>query len=546
MCLKTKDKELKSRNSRLMKTSSTAKSHLFDSKNDNKNPLTDKQRAREEYRIEYRFESKLESKADTDANHAIRLKERGYDIIGGGVVRRGVFSKVFSVVRQTDGQTMGCKAIQNREICESLSLFKEVKWEIIMTNATNSPRFMHLIRYFNAFIYDRKYAYILMEECPTGQSLQTRLSARADGFPEEEAAVYFRQIALAINYLHIQTIAHRNLKLDNVLIFKTPDGRDLLKVTDYCLNRVSKKSDRVVVYERDAKRIIYMSPQILKFYAKHLRKTIRERGIRGILTVMDEPLAPKEKYNEITYHYIEADDYTDQDLLTRFVDAYDIIGTYTRAKTGVLVHCAAGISRSATIVISYLMRELRMTFAQTMTLVRTGRPIISPNEGFQRQLSLYEWMGCRLDANDRRFRQYLLKMFVPSDCRQLSQYFERLLYVENSTANLQLGPKYVCKECGQKLFHEIHVLKNANADQIAGNHVCGRVFIEPQRWISELLQSNHSTQVVTIKCQKCAQPVATFVPQLQTNQCNCKHHANLNRLKIQMLDNKYAKSQSNQ
>ncbi|CAG2105500.1 unnamed protein product [Medioppia subpectinata] len=282
------------------------------------------------------------------------------------------------------------------------------------------------------------------------------------------------------------------------------------------------------------------------FEATQDRQGLRERGIRGILTVMDEPLAPKEKYNEITYHYIEADDYTDQDLLTRFVDAYDIIGSYTRAKTGVLVHCAAGISRSATIVISYLMRELRMTFAATMTLVRTGRPIISPNEGFQRQLSLYEWMGCRLDANDRRFRQYLLKMFVPSDCRQLSQYFERLLYVENSTANLQLGLKYVCKECGQKLFHEIHVLKNANADQIAGNHVCGRVFIEPQRWMSELLQSNHSTQVVTIKCQKCAQPVASFVPQLQTNQCNCKHHANLNRLKIQMLDNKYAKSQSNQ
>ncbi|CAG2117707.1 unnamed protein product, partial [Medioppia subpectinata] len=271
------------------------------------------------------------------------------------------------------------------------------------------------------------------------------------------------------------------------------------------------------------------------FEATQDRQALIDCGIRGILTVMCAPVPPFERYRDFKYHYIEADDVTDQDLLTRFVDAYDIIGTYTRAKTGVLVHCGAGISRSATIVVSYLMRELRMTLKESMAFVRTKRPIIRPNDGFQRQLSLYEWMGCRLDGNDRRFRQYLLKMFVPSNCRQLSQYFERLLYVENSTANLRLGPKFVCKHCHQKLFHEIHVLKSTDSTT---DWTCGDLFIEPQIWMSNAIQSL-AKSVAIIKCQNCVKTVAKCLRNQEV--CNCRHHQNVHFLKIKLYDQKWIK-----
>ncbi|CAG2116645.1 unnamed protein product, partial [Medioppia subpectinata] len=229
------------------------------------------------------------------------------------------------------------------------------------------------------------------------------------------------------------------------------------------------------------------------------RQVLRDRGIRGILTVMDEPLATKDQYIEITYHFFKAEDFTDEDLLTRFVEAYDIINTFMRAKTGVLVHCRAGISRSATIVISYLMRELHKTFKESMAFVRTRRPIISPNEGFQRQLSLYEWMGCRLDANNRRFRQYLMTTYEPLDGNGVRLYFARLSYVEELTANLELGPKYVCKECGQMLFHEIHVLQTGYWT----GQPCGRLFVEPQPWMQELpTGSVEYLKDMDIKCRK--------------------------------------------
>ena len=56
----------------------------------------------------------------------------------------------------------------------------------------------------------------------------------------------------------------------------------------------------------------------------------------------------------------------------------------------VLVHCFAGKSRSASIVIGYLMKTLKMKCVDTMKLVTKSRPCIEPNIGFLTQLLQYE------------------------------------------------------------------------------------------------------------------------------------------------------------
>ncbi len=57
---------------------------------------------------------------------------------------------------------------------------------------------------------------------------------------------------------------------------------------------------------------------------------------------------------------------------------------------GVLVHCAAGVSRSASTVIAYIMKKRGWGFNETFNYVKKRRPIICPNYGFQRQLNQYE------------------------------------------------------------------------------------------------------------------------------------------------------------
>lgn len=51
-----------------------------------------------------------------------------------------------------------------------------------------------------------------------------------------------------------------------------------------------------------------------------------------------------------------------------------------------LIHCFAGISRSSTIVIAYLMKYKNMRLGEAYDLVKAKRPQIHPNEGFWKQL----------------------------------------------------------------------------------------------------------------------------------------------------------------
>eukprot|EP01017_Pseudomicrothorax_dubius_P008856 TRINITY_DN12937_c0_g1_i2.p1 TRINITY_DN12937_c0_g1~~TRINITY_DN12937_c0_g1_i2.p1 ORF type:complete len:193 (-),score=18.25 TRINITY_DN12937_c0_g1_i2:89-667(-) len=90
------------------------------------------------------------------------------------------------------------------------------------------------------------------------------------------------------------------------------------------------------------------------------------------------------------HHIIPADDKDDYDLRTWFDRAFDFIEVYRRRGYSVLVHCFAGVSRSPTIVIAYLMSKHRWTYETSLLFVRSKRQKVYPNMGFTEQLRRYD------------------------------------------------------------------------------------------------------------------------------------------------------------
>lgn len=83
-----------------------------------------------------------------------------------------------------------------------------------------------------------------------------------------------------------------------------------------------------------------------------------------------------------------------------FDRAFEIIDDELAHGRRVLVHCFAGISRSATIVIAYLMKKNSWTYQRAHEFVRILRPQVDPNFGFVVQL--YTYQRDALNVEDER------------------------------------------------------------------------------------------------------------------------------------------------
>ncbi|KAJ3098059.1 hypothetical protein HDU96_000155 [Phlyctochytrium bullatum] len=82
-------------------------------------------------------------------------------------------------------------------------------------------------------------------------------------------------------------------------------------------------------------------------------------------------------------------DHPDVDMTTHFDAAFEFIEKAREEEGRVLVHCQMGQSRSATVVIAYLIRKNGWNAQKALAELKKARPCVKPNEGFMVQLELY-------------------------------------------------------------------------------------------------------------------------------------------------------------
>ena len=121
-------------------------------------------------------------------------------------------------------------------------------------------------------------------------------------------------------------------------------------------------------------------------YVARNRKILNDNKITHILNLTSN--IPNMYEPEIVYKKIIIFDFESQNISTYFDEAYEFIDeALNDEKNAVLVHCNAGISRSASFIIAYLMKKnLFKSYREALNYTRRKRAIVSPNKGFERQL----------------------------------------------------------------------------------------------------------------------------------------------------------------
>ena len=185
-----------------------------------------------------------------------------------------------------------------------------------------------------------------------------------------------------------------------------------------CLKILEKEpTNQYATYENQHAKTMIENIGIIKVrigYIMHLDKTIykiceglyvgsmggasnldelKRNNITHVLNVTSEVPNYFENSTEIKIKYAHENliDTCDSDILQNgllekcinfITNAIDLGGS-------VLVHCQAGMSRSGAMVIAYLMKSQKLTYDDAIAKVRSIRPCVCPNIGFERQIKKY-------------------------------------------------------------------------------------------------------------------------------------------------------------
>jgi serine/threonine protein kinase len=127
------------------------------------------------------------------------------------VLGTGTSSAVILVQCRSTERLFACKVVSRALLVESQQ-FGRVEQEVRLLPSLHHPNIVH----FEEVLFDPDFIFVIMEYCVHGD-LFTHI--RTNGLLQEgRARDVFRQIAEAVRYIHGRDIAHRDLKLANILL----------------------------------------------------------------------------------------------------------------------------------------------------------------------------------------------------------------------------------------------------------------------------------------------------------------------------------------
>jgi len=152
---------------------------------------------------------------------------------------------------------------------------------------------------------------------------------------------------------------------------------------------------------------------------------LKERKITHIITIGKGLKMPYQDH--FKYKFIDILDWEQENIMQYFGSSIEFIEEGL-SEGAVLIHCAAGVSRSATITIAYLMQCCSYGYAEARKFVQTKR-WIHPNLGFCQQLIKFEnQLEIRRKEQKKLKKKQLLEQQMSA---QISSQMEALKVIDS-------------------------------------------------------------------------------------------------------------------
>ncbi|KAI3444319.1 hypothetical protein Pfo_000984 [Paulownia fortunei] len=222
-------------------------------------------------------------------------------------------------------------------------------------------------------------------------------------------------------------------------------------------------------------------------------------------------------------------DMENEDLLDYLDVCLDFIED-SRKEGSVLVHCFAGVSRSAAIITAYLMKSERLSQEDAIESLRQSCESVCPNDGFLEQLKMFEQMGFKVDRASSIYKRFRLKVLGDSYNRGEKIDGSKFgadpgLPAETVSLNVEAlpdkeappTPAYRCKKCrrlvalqenvldhvpgeGETCF-EWHKRRSGNLFSRSDDNECSSIFVEPLRWMSTVEEGALEGKLLCAHCE---------------------------------------------
>ncbi|GFP95549.1 dual specificity protein phosphatase 12 [Phtheirospermum japonicum] len=221
-------------------------------------------------------------------------------------------------------------------------------------------------------------------------------------------------------------------------------------------------------------------------------------------------------------------DMESEDLLDYLDVCLDFIED-SRKEGSVLVHCFAGVSRSAAIITAYLMKSERLSVDDAIESLRQSCETVCPNDGFLEQLAMFEDMGFRVDHASPIYKSFRLKVLGDSYNRGEKIDGSKFgadpglpaeIVTSNSEASTDKAPPpssraYRCKKCRRLVALQENVLdhvpgegetsfewhKRSSNSYSRDEEECSSIFVEPLRWMTTVEEGGLEGKLLCAHCE---------------------------------------------